>query len=80
MDVDHIFKPSQEKNQAGNAATSGTFKRVDLPGMNDIEGIEEAFNLDPVKLPKKEEQFSFGKGDQRKGQDRSISQNIIEEQ
>jgi hypothetical protein len=41
--------------------------------MNDIEGIEEAFNLDPVKLPKKEEQFSFGKGDQRKGQDRSIS-------
>lgn len=44
MDVDHVYKPSAPKA----AAATGTFKRVELPGMNDIEGAEEAFNLEPV--------------------------------
>lgn len=36
--------------------------------MTDAEFAEEdAFNLEPVKLPKKDEQFSFGKGDHKKG-------------
>jgi len=39
--------------------------------MNEIEGVEEAFNLEPVKIIKKEEQFSFGKGDKKGQQSRS---------
>ena len=48
--------------------------------MNDIDDAEEVFNLEPVKLPKKEEQFSFGKGDKKGGQSRSQSHLIYEEQ
>jgi hypothetical protein len=44
MDVDHVFKPSVAKA----AGATGTFKRVELPGMNEIEGAEEAFNLEPL--------------------------------
>jgi hypothetical protein len=44
MDVDHVYKPSAAKAGAAN----GTFKRVELPGMNEVEGAEEAFNLEPI--------------------------------
>jgi hypothetical protein len=77
MDVDHVFKPSS-KSKTGNK--QGTFKRVNLPGMTEVETAEEAFNLEPVKLPKKEEQFSFGKIDHKKGQSHSRSNLIAEGQ
>lgn len=46
MDVDHVYKPSVAK--AAAAKGSSSFKRVELPGMNEIEGTEEAFNLEPL--------------------------------
>ena len=45
MDVDHVYKPSVAKTAA---AKGSSFKRVELPGMNEIEGTEEAFNLEPL--------------------------------
>ena len=72
MDVDHVYNPSVAK--AAAAKGSSSFKRVELPGMNEIEGTEEAFNLEPLQMHKKSEQFSFGKIDQKKGQSQVIEE------
>ena len=69
MDENHALKGSKTKK----SDEKGKFKRVDLPGINEVEGMEEAFNLEPVKLPPKEEQFSFGKTEQKKGNSQLIS-------
>ncbi len=47
MDVGH--KPSTSKKQ------SKSFKKVELSGFDDLDEAEEAFQLEPVRLPKKEE-------------------------
>lgn len=47
--------------------------------MNEIEGAEEAFNLEPFQMQKKPEQFSFGKIDQKKA-GQSHSQLIEQDQ
>ena len=48
---------------------SGTFKKIDIPGMSAADLLvadeDEDFQLKPVQLPKKNEQFSFGKGDKK---------------
>ncbi len=58
MDVEHIKDPKKK-------STKSSVKRADLPGLGIVEDAEESFNLDPVKFPKKDEQFSFGKNNTR---------------